>query len=69
MYFEITKCKIFQDKGLPHYNPEIKEVNNRLTGWAFAHLVNYFAHQVNSTCPLLKIALPVNYLAQRNKRH
>ena len=24
-----------------------KEVNNRLTGWAFAHLVNYFAHPVN----------------------
>ena len=24
-----------------------REVNNRLTGWAFAHLVNYFAHPVN----------------------
>ena len=22
-----------------------REVNNRLTGWVFAHLVNYFAHQ------------------------
>ena len=26
---------------------EGREVNNRLTGWAFAHLVNYFAHPVN----------------------
>ena len=24
-----------------------REVNNRLTGWSFAHLVNYFAHPVN----------------------
>ena len=24
-----------------------REVNNRLTGWAFAHLVKYFAHPVN----------------------
>ena len=24
-----------------------REVNNRLTGWAFAHLVNYFTHPVN----------------------
>ena len=24
-----------------------REVNNRLTGWAFAHLVNYFAYPVN----------------------
>ena len=23
-----------------HYAKEAKEVNNRLTGWAFAHLVN-----------------------------
>ena len=69
MHFEITKCKIFYGKGLPHYNPEIREVNNRLTGWAFAHLVNYFAHPVNLTCPLSKIAHPVYYLAQRNNRH
>ena len=40
-----------------------REVNNRLTGWAFAHLVNQFAHPVNSTCPLPKFAHPVNYLA------
>ena len=33
-----------------------REVNNRLTGWAFAH-------PVNSTCPLPKIAHPVNYPA------
>ena len=24
-----------------------REVNNRLNGWAIAHLVNYFAHSVN----------------------
>ena len=42
---------------------------DRLTGWAYAHLVNYFAHPVNSTGPLPKIAHPVNYLAQRNNRH
>ena len=24
-----------------------REVNNKLTGWAFAHLVNYFANPVN----------------------
>ena len=24
-----------------------RELNNRLTGWAFAHLVNNFAHPVN----------------------
>ena len=41
-----------------------REVNNRFTGWAFAHLVK-FAHQVNSTCPLPKITHPVNYLAHR----
>ena len=41
------------------------EVNNRLTGWAFAHLVNKFANPVNSTCQLPKIAHPVNYLAHR----
>ena len=35
-----------------------REVNNRLIGWAFAH-------PVNSTCPLPKIAHPVNYLAHR----
>ena len=40
-----------------------REVNNRLTGWAFAHPVN--AHPVNSTCPFPKIAHPVNYLAHR----
>ena len=27
-----------------------------LTGWAFAHSVNQFAHPVNSTCPLPEIA-------------
>ena len=42
-----------------------REVNNRLTGWVFAHLVNYFAHPVNSTCPLPITAHPVNYLAHR----
>ena len=42
-----------------------RDVNNRLTGWAFAHSVNYFVYPVNSTCPLPKIAHPVNYLAQR----
>ena len=39
------------------YTPN-REVNNRLTGWAFAD-------PVNSTCPLPKIAHPVNYLAHR----
>ena len=29
-----------------HVLPSFREVNNRLTGWAFAHLVNYFAHPV-----------------------
>ena len=24
-----------------------REVNNRLTGWTFAHLVDYFTHPVN----------------------
>ena len=35
------------------------EINNRLTGWVFAHLVNYFAHPVNSSCPLPITAHPV----------
>ena len=42
----------------------IRKVNNRLTGWAFAHLVN-FVHLVNSTYPLPKIAHQVSYLAHR----
>ena len=42
-----------------------REVNNRLTGWAFGHLVNNFTHPVNQTCPLPKIAHPVNHLAHR----
>ena len=42
-----------------------REVNNRLIGWAIAHLVNYFAHPVNKTYPLPKITHPVNYLAHR----
>ena len=42
-----------------------REVNNRLTGWAFAHPVNLFAHLVNSTCPLPKIAHPVNDLSHQ----
>ena len=25
----------------------LRDVNNRLTGWTSAHLVNYFAHPVN----------------------
>ena len=41
----------------------VREVNNRLTGWAFAHPVNSFAHPVNSTRPLLKTAHPGNYLS------
>ena len=47
-----------------------REVNNRLTGCVFVHLVNYFAHPVNLTCPLPpKIALRVTYLAHRKSRH
>ena len=42
----------------------IREVNNRLT---FAHPVNYFAHPVNLSCPLPKIAHPVNYLNAHRK--
>ena len=40
-----------------------------LTGWAFAHLVNLFAHQVNQTSPLPQIAHPVNYVAHRKKKN
>ena len=29
-----------------------REVHNKLTGWVFAHLVNYFAHPINPVhCP------------------
>ena len=38
----------------------VKEVNNRLTECSFAHLANYFAHPINPTCPLPKLAHPVN---------
>ena len=51
------------------FGPGIREVNNGLTGRTFAQLVNYFAHLVNSTCPLPKIALSVNYFAKRKSRH
>ena len=39
----------------------IREVNNSLTGWVFAHLVNYLDHPVNQSYPLSKITHPVNY--------
>ena len=42
-----------------------REVNNRLTGWTFAHPVYKVAHAVNSTWTLPKIAHPVNCLAQK----
>ena len=45
----------------------IREENNRLTGWTFAYLVNYFAHSVNWTCPLPKTAHLVNYLIPTGK--
>ena len=50
-----------------HSGTKTREVNSRLSGWATAHLVNYFAHPVNRTCPLPKIAHLVQYLAQRGK--
>ena len=49
--------------------PNVRDVSNRLTESAIAHLVNYFAHPVNSTYPLPKIAQPVNYLAHGKNRH
>ena len=33
-----------------------REVNNTLTGWTLAHLVNDFPHPVNQICALLNIA-------------
>ena len=41
-----------------------REVNNRLTGWAFAHLVNYFAQPVKlnlliaQNCPTSDLSCP-----------
>ena len=37
-------CKVYRPKFWGLLN---REVNNMLTGWAFVHLVNYFAHPVN----------------------
>ena len=42
-----TTAQIRQFKGTHFTAVAYREVNNRLTGWAFAHLVNYFAHPVN----------------------
>ena len=53
-----SKFPIFLPSTHPDSSKYVREVNNRLTGWAFAH-------PVNSTCPLPKIAHPVNYLAHR----
>ena len=41
-----------------------REMNKRLTGWVFAHLVNLICPP--SKCPLSKIAHQVNYHAQGN---
>ena len=44
--------RAFSQHWMASFPYRTREVNNRLTGWANAHPVNWFAHPVNSTCPL-----------------
>ena len=68
-FFNIGGNNLVRTTDHTHEATQDREVNNKLNGQAFAHLVNYCAHPVNSTCPLPKTAHPVNYLAHRKNRH
>ena len=46
-FWKVYDLKKMGGNGSQSQAQVIREVNYRLTGWAIAHLVNYFAHPVN----------------------